>query len=235
MKVSCIIIDDEPLARTGIKDYVKKVRFLELVGEFKNAIEARNFLEEHPVDLMFLDINMPRLNGLDFLRSLPEAPKVVFTTAYREFATESYDLDGIDYLIKPISFERFFRAANKAFELFRFETEPIRDDHFFVKVEGKIKRVNNDDVLYIEGMKDYVKIYLKDSFCLITLVSLKQMEQSLPKGFTRVHRSFIVALNKVEEIDGNMLKIKNSEVPMAPNLRSEVMAKMLRGNYLKRA
>ncbi|OEK01783.1 hypothetical protein BFP97_09765 [Roseivirga sp. 4D4] len=234
MKVSCIIIDDEPLARRGLKDYIDKVSLLELVGEFKSAIEARTFLEEHPVDLMFLDINMPKLSGLDFVKSLSEGPKVIFTTAYREFATESYDLNGIDYLLKPISFERFFKAVNKVFELLQTATLKNPEDHFFVKVDGKIKRVMNVDVLYIEGMKDYVKIYLEDGSMLITLLSLKQMELALPEGFMRVHRSFIVSIDKVGEIAGNILKIGAAEVPMAPNLRAEVMQKVLGDNYLKR-
>lgn len=234
MKISCIVIDDEPLARAGIKDYLKKVSFLELVGEFKNAIEARSFLEEQPIDLMFLDINMPKLSGLDFLRALPEPPKVIFTTAHREYASESYELDGVDYLLKPIAFERFFKAVNKVLELFQVDSAPVSEDHFFVKVDGKIKRILNEEVLYVEGMKDYVKIYRKDKPSIITLISLKQMEQALPDTFMRVHRSFIVALNRVDEVEGNMLKIIDTEVPMAPNLRIEVLEKMLGDNYLKR-
>ncbi|MBO3698534.1 response regulator transcription factor [Roseivirga sp. E12] len=234
MKLDCIIIDDEPLARDGLRDYVKKVSLLQLVGEFKNAIEAKAFIEEHPVDLMFLDINMPKINGLNFVRSLEEPPKVIFTTAYREFATESYDLDGIDYLLKPISFERFFKAVNKVLELLQPNIEEGTRDHFFVKVDGTIKRVLNSEVLYIEGMKDYIKIYLANGSTLITLLSLKQMELALPEGFIRVHRSFIVSLRKVGEISGNVLKIAGSDVPMAPNLRAEVMQKVLGDNYLKR-
>lgn len=234
MKISCIVIDDEPLARAGIKDYLKKVSFLELVGEFKNAIEARGFLEEHPVDLMFLDINMPKLNGLDFLRSLSEPPKVIFTTAYREYASESYELDGVDYLLKPIAFERFFKAVNKVFELFQVDSEPAAKDHFFVKVDGKIKRVLNEEVLYVEGMKDYVKIYRKDKPSIITLISLKQMERALPDTFMRVHRSFIVALSRVDEVEGNTLSVNGAEVPMASNLRTGVLERILGGNYLKR-
>jgi len=234
VKVSCIVIDDEPLARQGLKDYIDKISLLDLVGEFKSAREARSFLEDHPVDLMFLDINMPKLNGLDFVKSLSEAPKVIFTTAYREFASESYDLNGIDYLLKPISFERFFKAVNKVFELLQPASEKSPEDHFFVKVDGKIKRVKNADVLYIEGMKDYVKIYLDDGSTMITLLSLKQMELALPEDFMRVHRSFIVSIDKVGEISGNILKIGSAEVPMAPNLRTEVMQKVLGDNYLRR-
>lgn len=234
MKIDCIIIDDEPLARIGMVDYVEKVKFLNLVGEFKNAIDAKTFLEDHPVDLMFLDINMPKMSGLEFLKSLTQPPKVIFTTAYREFASESYDLDGVDYLVKPIAFDRFLKSVNKVYELFEVQGEEEKGDHFFVKVEGVIKRVLLDNLLYIEGMKDYVKICQTDNDDLITLVSLKQMEQRLPNNFLRVHRSFIVAINKVEEIEGNVLKIGGNEIPMAPQLRNQVMEKIMGGKFLKR-
>lgn len=234
MKIDCIIIDDEPLARVGLIDYVNKVKFLNMVGEFKNAMDAKIFLEDHPVDLMFLDINMPKMNGLEFLKSLVDAPKVIFTTAYREFASDSYDLDGVDYLLKPIVFDRFLKAVNKVYELFELKTEEVNEDHFFVKVDGVIKRVHLENVLYIEGMKDYVKICQTDMSDLITLVSLKQMEQRLPNRFFRVHRSFIVAIDKVDEIEGNILKVGDNEIPMAPQLRNQVMEKIMGGNFLKR-
>lgn len=234
MRIDCIIIDDEPLARIGLIDYVKKVKFLNLVGEFKNAIEAKGFIEDHPVDLMFLDINMPKMNGLEFLKSLDEPPKVIFTTAYREFASDSYDLDGVDYLVKPIAFDRFLKAVNKVYELLQIDEGDGKGDHFFVKVDGVIKRVLLDNLLYVEGMKDYVKICQTGSDDLITLVSLKQMEQRLPNSFLRVHRSFIIAIDKVDEIEGNMLKIGQAEIPMAPQLRSQVLEKIMGGKFLKR-
>ncbi|OEK05357.1 LytR/AlgR family response regulator transcription factor [Roseivirga misakiensis] len=234
MKINCIVIDDEPLARMGVVDYIQKVKFLNLMGEFKSAIEAKEFLEDHPVDLMFLDINMPKMNGLDFLRSIAQPPKVIFTTAYREYATESYDLDGVDYLLKPIAFDRFLKAVNKVYDLFEVQEETGTDDHFFVKVDGVIKRVLLDNLCYIEGMKDYVRIYQTDASELITLVSLKQMEQRLPDNFIRVHRSFIVAADKVEEIEGNVLKVGGSEIPMAPQLRTSVLDKIMGGKFLKR-
>ncbi len=234
MKINCIIIDDEPLAREGVRDYIEKISFLNLVGEFKNAIEARTFLNDHPVDLMFLDINMPKVNGLEFLKSLAEPPKVIFTTAYREFALDSYDLNGVDYLVKPIAFERFFKATNKVYEIIDRSEEQATEDHFFVKVDGVIKKVLIDELLYIESMKDYVKIFQKGKPMLITLVSLKQMEQQLPNRFLRVHRSYIVATDKVEEIDGNTLKISGNEIPMAPQLRNDVLEKVMGGKFLKR-
>jgi len=234
MKIDCIVIDDEPLARMGLIDYIDRIKFLNLVGEFKSANEAKDFLADHPVDLMFLDINMPKMNGLEFLKSLNEPPKVVFTTAYREYASDSYELDGVDYLLKPIGFERFLKAVNKVYMLLELKEESPTEDHFFVKVDGVIKRVLLENLCYIESMKDYVKIVQKGSQDIITLVSLKQMEQRLPDSFLRVHRSFIVATDKVEEIEGNLLKIGANEIPMAPQLRSRVLERIMGGKFLKR-
>lgn len=234
MKISCIIIDDEPLARAGVKDYCEKVGFLDVVGEFKNAADAGAFLGEHPVNLMFVDINMPGVNGLDFVKSLQQPPLVIFTTAYREFASESYDLDALDYLVKPITFERFYKAVNKAYQ--HFESAASSNlDHFYVKVDGVITKVNMDDVLYIEGMKDYIKVYLNDKSRLITLLSLKQVEALLPsERFVRVHRSFIVAKSKVESIEGNTIHMAGQEIPIATNLRAEVLEYIVGDKFWKR-
>ncbi|MCE7993081.1 MAG: response regulator transcription factor [Roseivirga sp.] len=234
MKISCIIIDDEPLARAGVKDYCEKVGFLDVVGEFKSATDAGAFLEEHPVNLMFLDINMPGVNGLDFVKSLRQPPLVIFTTAYREFASESYDLDALDYLVKPITFERFYKAVNKAYQYFDSATSSGLD-HFYVKVDGVITKVNMEDVLYIEGMKDYIKIYLNDESRLITLLSLKQVEALLPsERFVRVHRSFIVSKSKVESIEGNIIHMAGQEIPIATNLRVEVLEQIVGDKFWKR-
>lgn len=234
MKISCIIIDDEPLAREGIRDYAEKVGFLEVVAEFKNAIEAGAFLEEHTIHLMFLDINMPKVSGLEFVKNLTQSPLVIFTTAYREFASESYDLDVLDYLIKPITFERFFKAVNKAYHHFD-KADAVTVDHFYVKVEGVITKVQVSDVLYIEGMKDYIKIYLTDQTRLITLLSLKQVEALLPsEQFVRVHRSFIVSKNKVKSIEGNIIHMANQEIPIASNLRAEVLEQIVGDKFWKR-
>jgi DNA-binding LytR/AlgR family response regulator len=234
MKISCIIIDDEPLARAGVRDYTERVGFLQVAGEFKSAEEARPFLEERPVDLMFLDINMPKLSGLDFIKSLEQSPLVIFTTAYREFASESYDLDALDYLVKPITFERFYKAVNKAYQHFEHTKRPALD-HFYVKVDGVITKVNMEEVLYIEGMKDYIKIFLSDKSRLITLLSLKQVEAQLPPDqFVRVHRSFIVSKSKVERIEGNIIHMAGQEIPIASNLRAEVLDLIVGNKFWKR-
>lgn len=235
MKIRCIIIDDEPLAREGLLDYIDKTAFLHIVGDFKNTALAKDFMQEHPVDLVFLDISMPGEGGLEFLKSLNDPPQVIFTTAHREYAAESYELDAIDYLVKPIAFERFLKAVNKVYSRNIQESNKSADkDFFFVKADGVLTKVQLEDILYVEGMKDYVKIHRKGKSTLITLLSLKHMEEQLPKEFIRVHRSFIIAGNRVEAIEGNVLKIEGYEIPIAPQLRNEVLDKITGGRFLKR-
>ena len=233
MKIKCIILDDEPLAREGLKDYVEEVDFLELVGEFKNALEANSFLKTNKVDLMLTDINMPKMTGLEFVQNLEEPPLVIFTTAYREFAADSYELNGFDYLVKPIPFDRFLKTVNRAFDHLSSKSV-TRDDHFFIKVDGKITKVLFEDILFIEGMKDYAKIHIGHE-SLMALISLKQIQSQLPNSeFIRVHRSFIVAKNKVDSIEGNIIHIGSHQVSIAPNLRNEVMEKILGDKLWKR-
>ena len=230
MKIDCIIIDDEPLAREGLRDYIEKVGFLRLAREFKSALEGKEFVEAHPVDLIFLDINMPKMNGLELVKSLSQPPAIVFTTAYREFASESYDLDAVDYLVKPITFERFYKSVNKVYQLLDTSTAP-EVDHFYVKVDGVITKVEMGEVLYIEGMK----VCLEDQTKLITLLSLKQVENLLPsQQFVRVHRSFIVARQKVASIEGNTIHIGEAQIPIAPNLRAEVLERIVGDKFWKR-
>ncbi len=234
MKISCIIVDDEPLAREGLRDYVDRVSFLEVAGEFKGALEAGEYLQFNTVNLIFLDINMPKMSGLEFVKSLDHPPAIIFTTAYREFATDSYELEAVDYLVKPITFERFYKAVNKVYQRFLAPATPALD-HFYVKVDGHITKVKMEEVCYIEGMKDYIKIYLQDDTRLITLLSLKQVEKELPSSqFIRVHRSFIVSKNHVDSIEGNTIHIHQAQIPIAPNLRSEVLESILGDKFWKR-
>lgn len=233
MDINCIIIDDEPLARAGLKDHVEEVSFLYLKGEFKNALDASTFLKENKIDLIFLDINMPMISGLEFAKGLENPPLIIFTTAYREFAADSYEVDGFDYLVKPISFNRFFKSVNKAQSL--LSTELVRtDDHFFIKAAGKIIKIMVGEVRFIESMKDYVKIQLA-SESHKTLLSLKQIEEELPKDrFFRVHRSFVISKEHISSIDGNQIQIGEHQVPIAPNLRTEMLDKILGDNLWKR-
>ena len=234
MKIDYIIVDDEPLAREGLLEYADKVSYLNNVGSFKSAIEAKEYLEDCPVDLIFLDINMPKMTGLEFVDQLNDVPKVIFTTAYREFALESYDLNAVDYLLKPIPFERFYKAVDKVYQSFASTEANNDDEYIFVKVDGVIQKVILKQLVYIEAMKDYVKLYLENGEVLITLLSLKQMNNILPTHFFRSHRSFIANLAKVDKIDGNILWVCAHQVPVAPQLREEVISTITKGKYYKR-
>ncbi len=234
MKIDCIVVDDEPLAREGIRKYINRVSYLQYVGDFASALDAYDFLQDYPVDLIFLDINMPKMSGLDFIRQLDNPPKVIFTTAYREFALDSYELNAVDYLLKPISFERFYNAVDKVYDTLKAVDIEQQDEYIFVKVDGVIQKIVLAELLYIEAMKDYVKLYLEDGKMLITLLSLKQMDNLLPSAFFRTHRSFVANLDKVDRIEGNMLWITEKQVPVAPQLREQVIEAVTKGKYYKR-
>lgn len=240
MKMKSLVVDDEPLAREGIAEYVHETPFLELTGLCKNALEASQMLQQQPVDLLLLDIHMPRISGIEFLKSLAHPPFIILTTAYREYAIEGFELNVLDYLVKPISFQRFLKAANKAFEQFEMkqslqnENMALKDESFFIKSDGKYIRIYFDEVLFIEGLKDYVFIHTQTAKYL-TLISLKNVENLLPENrFMRVHRSFIAALNYVEQMDGNQLKIKEHTIPVSKNLRDSVYQKLVGNKLWKR-
>lgn len=207
MKISSIAIDDEPLALRQVGDFIRKTPFLELIGECKNAFEAIDILNKEAVDLMFVDINMPGLNGMDFIKSLSNRPEVIFTTAYSEYAVEGFKVDALDYLLKPIGYNSFLKAANKAKSFFDTKskagaTDVDSDNYLFVKSEYKIVRINLNDIKYIEGMREYVRIYIEDSRPVMSLMSMKSLEEYLPADkFMRVHRSFIVNLGKITTIE----------------------------------
>ena len=205
--IRCIAIDDEPLALRQIAEYIKKTPFLELAGQFENAIQAIEGMENTPVDLMFVDINMPDLSGIDFVKTLENSPMVIFVTAYSEYALESFKVNAIDYLLKPIGYNDFLRAANKARTYFEnMLTHPAKEegdkDYLFVKSEYKIVRISLKDIIYIEGMREYVRIHLSTGKSLMPLISLRVLEEQLPSDrFMRVHRSYIVNLEKITTID----------------------------------
>ncbi|MFT7035284.1 MAG: DNA-binding LytR/AlgR family response regulator [Cyclobacteriaceae bacterium] len=205
--IKCIAIEDEPLALQQIIKYIEQTPFLELVGSKDNAIEAIALVEKEEVDLMFVDINMPDLNGMEFVKSLKDPPKVIFTTAYDEYAIEGFKVDALDYLLKPIGYPDFLKAANKAntwFDLQESKTEHVKsnDEFLFIKSEYKVVRVEFNDIKYIEGMKEYVRMHLTNQKPLMTLMSMKKLEGHLPSSkFMRVHRSYIVNLEKVSTIE----------------------------------
>jgi len=209
--IRCIAIDDEPLALRQIVGYIKKTPFLELAGQCESALQAIELLENFPVDLMFVDINMPDLSGMEFVKTLENPPKIVFVTAYSEYAVEGFRVDAADYLLKPISYGDFLKSANKVKSLFdainlKAEKVNSNEDFLFIKSEYKILRINFDDIKYIEGMSEYIRIHLTNARPVMTLLSMKAIDEILPSGrFMRVHRSYIVNLSKISVIERNRI------------------------------
>lgn len=231
--MNCIIVDDEPLAREVLESFVGRIDGLELLASCDNAIKAFDILKKERVDLVFLDIQMPKLNGIDFLKVLDPIPNVIFTTAYREYAIESYELNVVDYLLKPISFQRFLMAVNKAMnggsnEKNEVRQQPIDDlrsetPYIFLKADRKMVKVHLKDILYIESLKDYVRIKLphKD---VISLQKISFLEQKLPEDcFIRIHRSFIVPIKKIEAFSNNVIEIAGAELPIGRNYKEKVL------------
>lgn len=231
MKLQCIIIDDEPMARMGLKEYISDTDFLELAGEYDNPLKAAGL----QADLLFLDIQMPKLNGVDYLRSLPHPPMVIFTTAHSEYALQGFELNVIDYLVKPFTFERFLKAALKAQAFAGYnaaKTPP--GDYFFIKCDNKLERVSFADILYVEALQNYVAIYTPQRK-FITYLTFKAVEDYLPDTlFIKVHKSFIVSVSKIDSIDGNDIFIGKEQIPVSRNLKDEVMKRVLNNRYLKR-
>ena len=205
--IRCIAIEDEPLALKQLIGYIEKTPFLSLIGQFKNAFTALQFLQAGEVDLIFVDINMPDLNGMDFVKSLEKAPKVIFTTAYSEYAVEGFKVDALDYILKPIAYADFLRSANKAQQWFDMQEKTTLEfkaekDFLLIKSEHKIIRINFSDIQYIEGMREYVRFHLVGQKPIMTLMSMKSLEETLPNSvFMRVHRSYIVNLEKITVIE----------------------------------
>lgn len=231
--INTIIVDDEPLALEILEAHIANVPELNLIAKCSNAIEANKILKQGDVQLMFSDIQMPQLSGIEFLRSLSHPPMVIFTTAYPEYAVEGFNLEALDYLLKPISFERFFKAANKAIEKFQSEdstdslTLDSTEDFFFVKSDKKLVKVFYRDILYIEGLKDYV-IIRTETGRVITLQTMKSLEEKLPLDmFQRIHRSYILNLTKIQALEGNMVEIiekgQTKLIPIGKNYRDELV------------
>lgn len=224
-KIKCLIVDDEPLALDLLESYVKRTPFLELVGRCANAFEAMEVLANQTIELLFLDIQMPDLNGVQFSRTLKAGPKIVFTTAFEQYALDGFKVDALDYLLKPFNYEEFLKAANKAQEWFQLldaqgqKEEPL--PYLFVKSEYKLVKINLKDVLYFEGLKDYVKIHLAtQEKPVLSLMSLKSLEESLPAGqFMRVHRSYIVNLEKIDSVERSRILINNAAIVVADQYR----------------
>ena len=222
MKIKCIAVDDEPLALEQMVRYIEKTPFLELLGTFPSALKAMegDLLEQS--QLIFLDINMPDLSGMEFSKHISKDKKVIFTTAYEQYALEGFKVNALDYLLKPFDYDEFLTASLKANSYFKLVSKPdSSDDFMFVKSEYQSIRINYDDILYIESMKDYIKIFLNSQpKPVLTLMTIKSMEEKLPKeNFMRIHRSFIVHLSEVKGVDGNTIIIKNQAVPVGDSYR----------------
>ena len=237
MKLNCLIVDDEPLARKGLEEYVKEVGFLHLAGTSENALKATAYLKENSIDLMLLDIQMPKLSGIDFLKTLKNPPMVIFTTAFSEYALESYSLDVIDYLVKPIPFDRFLKAVQKAFDYHQLKQKAgstDSPDFFFIKCDHKFEKVNYADVLYIEAMQNYCILHTAERK-LIAYITISGLEEQLPSTrFLKVHKSFIVSIEKIKALEGNDIMIGNARVPISRALKDEVMTKIMGTNLFKR-
>ena len=226
--IKCIIVEDEALAQDVIQNHLQKVDRFELVGICNNALEAKEVMDKQEVDLIFLDIQLPGMTGLNFLRSLANPPLVVVTTAYSEYAIESYEFNIIDYLLKPISFERFSKTVDKIVHGGLFtqpakEKENLPGDHIFIKSNSKFFKVNFSEIIYIESMKDYLKIHTAE-YKLVTHQTMNDMEKILsPKQFIRVHKSFMVAVGHIKTIYGNSVEMENATIPIGINYKEKVM------------
>jgi DNA-binding LytR/AlgR family response regulator len=233
MRLRCLLIDDEPPALKVLANYISNINGLEIVGQCKNAIEALNILHEKTVDVIFLDIKMPKILGTEFLKSLSNPPKVIFVTAYRDYAVEGYELDAVDYLVKPVSFERFIKAISKVNRLMGRES-PTASTHkqtsepfVYLKVDRDMKKVYLNEILYIESWKDYVKLFLSNGKTLLVKQSISSMEMLLSDHkFLRVHRSFMVSLNKISGYNGISVQLEATEIPIGRLYKQTVMDRL---------
>lgn len=240
--INAVIIDDEPLAREGLSSYVREVDFLNLVDTVENPVELIGVLDKQQVDLIFLDIQMPKMNGIDFLKIAKSPPMVIITTAYPSYALEGFRLNVLDYLLKPITFDRFLQAASKAQEQHKLLAKPAvladtsaqGDDHFFVKCENKYEKIYFSDILYIQGMQNYVAIHtIRGKH--ITLLNLKNIEENLDKDlFMRVHKSYIIATSKIDSVESHEIRIDAAIIPLSRNYRDALLQKVVEGKLWKR-
>ena len=240
MKINCLIIDDEPLARKGLKEYIADSGFLNLLGEFDNPLKATELLGTGEVQLIFLDIQMPKITGLDFFKTLQNPPPVIFTTAYPQYALDGFEVNALDYLVKPISFDRFLKASLRAKEFYEVREKNLPGtsgpaaDYFFIKADNKLVKLMYDDILFAEALQNYVVIHTKDKKYM-TYLTFKSVEDYLPSDkFIKTHKSYIVSAAKIESIEGNMIRIGPHHIPISRNLKEEVMDKLLKGKFLKR-
>lgn len=241
MTINCILIDDEPLARAGLEEYIADIRFLNLLGTFANPMAATEILGTGNVQLLFLDIQMPRITGLEFFKTLKNPPPVIFTTAYPQYALDGFEVNALDYLVKPISFDRFLKAALKAKEFYEVRqvnrTESGEGDagsYFFIKADNKLVKIFYEDILFIEALQNYVNIHTAGKKYM-SYLTFRSVEEYLPAGrFIKVHKSFIIAAARVDSIDGNEIRMGEYRIPISRGLKDEVIGKLVAGKFLKR-
>lgn len=231
MKIKCIITDDEPMARKGLRGYIEKIDFLTLLGECEDAIELNTMLKMQQVDLIFLDIEMPEMTGIELLSNLTNPPKVIIVSAYEQYALKGYEFDVVDYLLKPVSFERFMKSVNRIHDLLQMEQKE-EDDYIFVKSDKQLKKILFKEILFIESMENYV-IIQTSLYKEVVYTTLKQLYESLPQNvFQQTHRSYIVNMEKVTVIDGNQLTIPPYKIPVARNFRDTIFNLILNNRLI---
>lgn len=218
-QLNCLVIDDEPIAREGIAEYCKEFSFLNVVAKCRNVLQANEYLQANQIDLIFLDINMPLLSGIDWLKTLKESPSIIMTTAYTEYALESFSYEVLDYLVKPISFERFLQAINKVNRYCGNETSK---EVLFIKTDKQLKKVKIDDILFVEAMQNYIKVLTFDQ-SIIAHMSLKTIKEILPDYFIQTHKSYLVSKYKIDKIKGNEITIEGHKIPISVRLKKEVL------------
>lgn len=238
MILNCLIVDDEPAARKLLQEYIEEIDFLKLVGVAENPLKAAGLLNTEQVDLIFLDVNMPKMNGMEFLRSSVNLPMVIMTTAYGQYALDGFEMAVVDYLVKPFSLERFLKATQKAFDLKQLKQkgETITADaaYFYVKCNGRIERVNYNDLLYIEAMSNYITLYTITAK-LVVYHTIKGILEQLPaEKFIQVHKSAVINLDKINAIEGNMLRIGDAKITIGQNFHDEAIKRILKDKFLKR-
>ncbi|WP_121965009.1 LytTR family DNA-binding domain-containing protein [Myroides sp. N17-2] len=240
VSLKCLVVDDEPLARRAIIDYIAKVEFLEVTDSCSSAIEALELIEQNKYDLMFLDINMPYLSGIDFLESVKQPPMVIFTTAYSEYALEGFRLQVVDYLLKPIAFKRFYQAVVKAKDLYclttssKAEAPATTDNSVYVKHDDSYVKIEWTEIMYIEAMQNYLKLHLKDR-CLIIHQTMIAIEELLPKDhFFRIHKSYLININHIDSISGGRVIIKDIELPISRMRKESLLNEVVYKNLLSK-
>lgn len=235
MKINCLIVDDEPIARQILQEFVEDFDWLQLIGQAESPLKAIHLLTQHSIDLLFLDIEMPQMSGLELLKNLPSPPAVIVTTAYPQYALEGFELNVLDYLLKPIAIERFLKAVLKAKAFFEQKSKPSTSatDYFFVKCDGNIERIELRELLYVKALENYIIIQTTQRK-YVTYLTMKGLEEYLPtEQFIKIHKSYLVPIAKIDRIEGNEVHIGNEKLPLSRNLRAEVLER-IEGKLVKR-